>query len=203
MPDLLPQKVHVAEDRAQIDDGGFQLVSDASLTVSKAGAWRRPRAQDPPAGAAASNFAVWVSTIFRLTELKTVPSDPPVAAGFFLNSHEVRFVRQIREDLGELGDPMRDSAAAELCRKFAEGVGLELANKPGIRVAAFADENDMITLVAHYRPAKRQASFEFHADGKTVSIVSIDEQMHRAEQLCGVSHVETIRNVIAWLINRS
>jgi hypothetical protein len=159
-------------------------------------------AEDVPADAAASNFAVWVSMVFLPTQLRTLPPDPANAPGVFLSNAEVRFLRQIRDDLGDLGVRMRQSSAAELCKKFTDGVGLELANKPGTRVAAFEDEQDMIALVAHCRPSKRQVSFEFHADGITIGIVSIDERMRRTEEECRIHQIEPIRGAIAWLIHR-
>ncbi len=179
-----------------------ETLGDASLTVPKDYRREPSLAENVPVDAAASNCAVWVSTAFCPPQLKTLPSDLPNAPGVFLSNAEVRFLRQIRDDLGDLGVRMRQSSAADLCKKFTDGVGLELANQPGTRVAVFEDEEDMITLVAHSHSLKRQVSFEFHADGTTIGIVSIDERMQRTERECRIHQIERIRGAIAWLIHR-
>lgn len=202
MPSQLSLKPNTAEDWTYHGGVDTQDLYVAPLTVSENYCQSGLRAEDEPADAAASNFAVWVFTTFRPPQLRTLSSDQPSAPGVFLSNAEVRFGRQIRGDLGDLGDRMRQSSAAELCKKFADGVGLELASKPGTRVAAFEDEQDMITLVAHCRPSKRQVSFEFHADGTTIGIVSIDERMHRTEGKYRIHQIEPIREAIAWLIHR-
>lgn len=179
-----------------------QTTSDTSLTVQ--GNYRRgpTHSEDVSSDASASNFADWVAKSFRPTQQRTLSSDPSNAPGVFLSNAEERFIRQIRVDLGDLDIRMRQSSAAELCKRFTDGVGLELANKPGTRVAVFEDEADMITLVAHSHSSKRQVSFEFHADGATIGIVSIDERMQRTERKCRIHQIEPIGNAIAWLITR-
>ncbi|MFH1746152.1 MAG: hypothetical protein ABIG44_03810 [Planctomycetota bacterium] len=179
-----------------------EMFDDASLTASEDDRRDPPPTEDIPVDASASNFADWVSMVFRPTQLRTLWSDPSNAPSVFLSNAEARFVRQIHADLGDLPVRIRQSPAAELCRKFTHGVGLELANKPGNRVAAFEDEEDMITIVAHCQISKRQASFEFHADGITIGIVSIDERMHRTERKCRIHQIGPILGAIAWLIHR-
>ncbi len=179
-----------------------QPPEDAWPTVQENYRRRPSNTEDVPADASASNFAVWVEEFFPSTQQRTLTLDPPNASGVFLSNAEVCFLRQIHDDLYDLDIRIRQSSAAELCKKFTDGVGLELANKPGTRVAVFEDEEDMITLVAHSRSSKRQVSFEFHADGTTIGIVSIDERMQRTEEQCRIHQIGSIGARIAWLINR-
>lgn len=203
MPRLLARKPHVAEDGVQPSRLHFQVADDASHNPLEARR-RRPRtAAESSAGASASNFAVWISTYYPATEPETLSSGPVHSCGVFLNSAEVRFIRQIREDLRGADNSIRRSPAIDLCQKLAQGVLLELANEPGLRVAAFADEDQTATLVAHSRSMQRQVSFEFDADGCSISIVSIDEQMRREELRCELGDLETIRKQIGWLNTRT
>ncbi len=202
MPSHLLQKPSIA-DWTYPAGTDTETLGDASQTVPEDYRREPSPTEDVPVDASASNFAVWVSTVFPPTQLRALPPDPPNAPGVFLSNAEVRFLRQIRDDLGDLGVRMRQSSAAELCKKFTDGVGLELANKPGTRAAVFEDEEDMITLVAHSHSSKRQVSFEFHADGITIGIVLIDERMQRTESKCRIHQIEHIGDTIAWLINRA
>jgi len=122
----------------------------------------------------------------------------PESGGLFLSLAEA-FIRQVREDLDKLPASVRSSYPAELCRRIAEVVGTALAYVPQARCAAFGDEEDGVTLVAHSRASKRQVSFEFGARGDTITIISIDEEMCRTERECRTSHVLTLGNAIAWL----
>lgn len=179
----------------------FRLAVDASRTAPEPARAQRPTQLRFVQGLSASNFAVWVSTSFPATEPMTISLNPPMASDVFLNSVETQFLSQIRADLDELGESLRESAAARLCRQFAEDVGLALPNMPGVRSAVFPDDQG-VTLLAHCRPTRRQISFEFHADGRTITVVSIDERMHRAVRPHTIGSMELLRNEIAWLANR-
>ncbi len=149
-----------------------------------------------PSPLSASNPAEWVACAFPPTKIFLVGEAWNES---FLSPSEAEFARNLREDLDELPEPIRESTAAKLCLQFADGIGLALARQADTRVAVFEDEDGMVTLVAHLRPNRRQVSFEFHTDGRSIGVVSIDEHMQRKEQECSLGEVETLRNAIAWL----
>jgi len=123
----------------------------------------------------------------------------PESGGLFLSETEARFLTQIGSDLDELPEPVRSSPGAELCRRFAEGVGMALAFIPRVRCAVFGDEEDGVELVAHSRASMRQVSFEFRPGENSINIISIDEEMRRFERACGIEKVRTLAEAIAWL----
>ena len=147
-----------------------------------------------------SSPAVWVSVTFPavVALVSSVTSDPE-SGEIFLSEREAFFLTQILNDLAELSEPVRSSASAKLCKRFAEGVGLSLANIPQARCAVFGDEEDGVELVAHSRASMRQVSFEFGDDERTINIVSIDEQMRRDARECHINHVLTLAEAVAWL----
>lgn len=147
-----------------------------------------------------SSTAVWVSATFPavVAFVSSVTSDPEPGE-FFLSERETFFLTQILNDLAELSEPVRSSASAKLCKRFAEGVGLNLANIPQARCAVFGDDEDGVELVAHSRASMRQVSFEFGENQRTINIVSIDEQMRRDARQCLINDVLTLGNAIAWL----
>lgn len=109
------------------------------------------------------------------------------------------FARLVQEDLDAMPAPVRSSHAAELCRRFAEGVGTALAHVPLTRCAVFLDGAAGITLVAHSRASLRQVSFEFRSGEDSIQIISIDEQMRGLERACEIDEVPTLSQAIAWL----
>ena len=124
----------------------------------------------------------------------SLPAPRTMASTLFLDSPQAHLVRTVREDLGEREGTSR---AARSCVDFVSGVGLVLAN-PGLRVAAFWDE-DVVSLVAHNRSARRQATFDFAPDGRTVTITQIDEEMRRTEQAAS-QHGSELLASLGWLI---
>ncbi len=187
---------NLAECHVRCIDAGFQFPRDCAAAyvpkqVRAAASPRRPVA-DTLSDATDSD---WVTGTFKSRSLAAEASRP----GIFLQEREVRFLTQVGEDLDELNEPARSSASAKLCRRFAEDVGIGLANIPRARWAVFGDGEDGVALVAHARASMRQVSFEFGGDDNTINVVSIDEQMHRFERRCGIDKVMTLAESIAWL----
>ncbi|MEK7730534.1 MAG: hypothetical protein AAB363_01625 [Planctomycetota bacterium] len=201
MPELLMSAPNAAEHHSQYSDGCFQIVIGASGMVPPNWGELISTTTLPGFGASLtdSSPAHWVAKNF----LDVDDGTPGHELGeVFVPAPHAQFIAQIRDDLNQLSASVRTSHSAELCRLFAEGVGIALANNPGARIAVFGDEEDGVTLVAHSRASKRQVSFEFGARGDTITIISIDEEMCRTERECHISHVLTLGNAIAWLNRR-
>ncbi len=81
---------------------------------------------------------------------------------------------------------------------FVTGISVGLAAMPGVRVAIFGTAEDWdeeseyaegrevgpLSLVAHSERLKRGVSLEFNEDTRTVTIVTVDEDMQRREETC-------------------
>jgi hypothetical protein len=146
-----------------------------------------------------SNVAHWVETVYcNVAGRQEVKASPDICK-FFVPDFEAEFLTQIGKDLDDLPASIRSSPGAEHCRRFTEGVGLALASIPRVRCAAFGDEKDSVTLLAHSRASMRQVSFEFKRDENSISIISIDEEMHRFERACSIDKTRTLAEAIAWL----
>lgn len=196
---IVEEALNAAEGDVQHGDLGFEFAKD-SVGVPPTKHWSAPRPRRcPPAETVSdSNTDPWISMTFGYVGFLSVAPDPE-SREFFLSEREAFFLTQVLKDLAELSEPVRSSASAKLCKRFAEGVGLDLANIPQARCAVFGDEEDGVELVAHSRASMRQVSFEFGDDERTINIVSIDEQMRRDARQCLINHVLTLGNAIAWL----
>ena len=188
-------------DTARVSDcdpsQALSVTPDASSTIhGQSVPDQKSRHLRVPTALSASNPAECVAYAFPPAKMVLVVESWSES---FLSPSEADFARTLREGLAELPEPIRESAAAKLCRRFGDGTGLTLAQQPDTRVAVFEDEDGMVTLVAHHRPKRRQVSFEFHTDGRTIGIVSIDEHMQRTERECTLGEAEVLRNAIAWL----
>ncbi len=150
-------------------------------------------------GLSDSKESAWVAATYcYIAPVSFVESDPE-SGRLFLSLDEAAFIRLVQKDLDDMPVSVRSSHPAELCRRFAEGVGMALAYVPLARCAVFGDEEDGVTLVAHSRASMRQVSFEFRPDQDSIHIISIDEEMRRYERPCGITKVQILSQVIAWL----
>jgi hypothetical protein len=183
----------------QYSDQSFELAKNLSAAAP---AKRSPvlplRRQVPVETLSVSAIADSVDKTFKYVDVQSV-APAPQSNKMFLSEAEARFLTQIGSDLDELPEPVRSSPGAELCRRFAEGVGMALAFIPQVRCAVFGDEEDGVELVAHSRASMRQVSFEFGLGVDSINIISIDEEMRRFERACGIEKVRTLAEAIAWL----
>ncbi len=198
MPDaaiIVVVQENLAECGVHYSDAGFELHRDyvGALVVKPPPSASQPRVEANTLSD--STDPDWIRRTFKTRSSTAEATGPDIS----LSERETRFLTQVREDLGDLSEPVRLSASAKLCKLFTEDVGLKLARIPQARCAVFGDEEDGITLVAHSRASMRQVSFEFGDDEKTINIVSIDEQMHRFERGCGIDKTMTLAEAIAWL----
>jgi len=184
---------------AQHSDRGFTLASSATNAGTDD---RKPPQVPTPSGSIGTpsdcNTTLLVDIMFpSVIDMSMAPERE--SAEIFLSEEEGQFLEWVRNDLAELSEPVRSSPGAELCRRFAEGVGMALAFVPRARCAVFGDEEDGVELVAHSRASMRQVSFEFRPEDNSVKIVSIDEKMRRSERKCRIDHARTLAEAIAWL----
>ncbi|RJP32185.1 MAG: hypothetical protein C4547_14280 [Phycisphaerales bacterium] len=114
-----------------------------------------------------------------------------------------QFLRDVLSDVAELPQSVRTSSTAACCTKFAEGVGLTLAGIPEARTAVFDDDDGAVTLTAHSKATRRQISFEFQRDGRSIHVVKIDEYMTRTECHAEASDTSVLLEAIHWLGGRS
>lgn len=195
---ILEDTLNAAERDVQHGDLGFEFPKDlAGMVPTKHRSAPRPRRCALAETLSDSSTAVWISVTFENVDFLSVGPDPE-SREFFLSEREA-FLTQMLIDLAELSEPVRSSASAKLCKRFAEGVGLNLANIPQARCAVFGDDDDGVELVAHSRASMRQVSFEFGDAEKTVNIISIDEHMRRFERACGIDQALTLAKAIEWL----
>lgn len=200
MPEVFVPKRHSAQDQTDLPQKPSSRSEAAAGICVDSKLFREWRPQDLSASESAYHLTDWIKEAFPLVVSATIFAESAFDQKIFLSGTQVRFIHNVREDLDQYDEAVQRSLAAQLCLKFAEGLGLELANHPRIRVAAFADEEEhTVTLVAHHRAGKRQTSFEFQGDGRTIDIIRIDEQMERSEQRCELRHSQPLREAIAWL----
>jgi len=201
--ELLTRTPNIAERLSQYSDQSFVVVIGPSGAAPPPQPSRRVW-KSPAVGATVSdsNAADWVARTFHYVGKAQDVEPDPDAGRIFLSPPEAQFLNQIRKDLDELSESLRSSPGAELCRRFAEGVGIALAFVAGARCAVFGDEEDGVELVAHSRASMRQVSFEFNPKDSSINIISIDEEIRRFERSCGIDKVRTLAEAIAWLSSR-
>lgn len=190
--------MHDILDNTQFSDQNFELARDSA----DAGFSNRLPSRAHPRNVSIetlsdSNAAFWVKITYG-QEVPTITMERETAE-MFLTERDAQFLKRIQCDIDELNEPVRRSRGAEICRRFAETVGLALASLPQLRSAVFGDEEDGVELVAHSCASMRQVSFDFGLEGNSINIVSIDENMRRFERTCGLDKVLTLAEAIAWL----
>lgn len=201
MPQMMDRVPSIADSNIETSDATFIVVIGAAPPVAARSqdgrSQRRVSTVDPlttsdPADRVPSGFP-WVEQNERTM------TPPPESAGVFLSPSEAAFLQQIYEDLDGMPIAVRRSSGAQLCRRFAEGVGIGLARSHATRCAVFGDEEDGVTLLAHSRASSREVSFEFGIDEPAILIVSIDEDMRLSRRACGMDKVRTLAEAVAWL----
>lgn len=196
--------VRDAADAESVSNDWFRPIGGTSLTVAGERAPKKRAMRFGTTGdVSAFNFAVWTSETLSPVQSRAMSDQETESPLFNLTAEQAEFIRQVHVDIAELDDVARHSSAAKLCLQFAEDVGLLLAHVPSVRWAIFAEEDGSVTLEAHSRKSKRQVSFEFGHDGRSITLISIDEDMHRLCRECGIHHVMTLGDAIAWLSRRS
>ncbi len=200
MNELLTTTPNAADREVQFSDEYFEIAIGPSGIVSPNREPIHNEARGEPVTTLTdSQEAAWVAETFRPTVCISSAAGDPESGGLFVSERVAAFLRQMRNDLAELREPVRSSPGAELCYRFTESVGMALAFVPQARCAVFGDEEDGVELVAHSRASKRQVSFEFPHEGDMIKIVSIDEDMRRSERKCRIDHARTLGEAIAWL----
>lgn len=114
-------------------------------------------------------------------------------------SDTLRTVHDLKAEVAELPESARNSAAAELCTRFIDEFGQLIADQADTRSEVFSEEDEGVSVITHAAPTKRQVTFDFRPDGRTIEVTSIDENMRRTTRTCRIDHASTLREAIAWL----
>jgi hypothetical protein len=141
----------------------------------------------------------WVASHLRTNAFAPAASTESDPAAACAENLDAALMRAVREDLrSAIVQGLIDSRAVATCLRVAEALSAILRLIPDAKFAAFA-EDEGASLLIHSKSAKRQVTFEVSPDGRTIHVVTIDEQMRRTEYFAARADDLRVRESVAWL----
>lgn len=111
-------------------------------------------------------------------------------------------LREDREDALESGDPSPGEAAIESCMQLVKLIAPVAAMNPAIRRAAFSEDDGSVSFVLQSLVTDRRVSYRIDANGRSVNILAIDEQMHPSSLVALLTDTDTLKEKAEWVAQR-
>lgn len=123
---------------------------------------------------------------------------------------KLAFVHRIERDLIEdrieaieLDESEPDAGAVEACIRIARSLASCIAFAPGLKRAAFTEEDAAVSLVLQSLSTGRRVNFRIPSVNGPVSIIRVDENHGTSESDAAIDDVRSLRENAEWVIQRA